>query len=44
MLFRRFPYGVIYEVQDFEVVILACLRCERDPNLLHDRVLPREDL
>jgi plasmid stabilization system protein ParE len=30
-LFHRFPYSVIYEVHDREIVILACFHESRDP-------------
>jgi plasmid stabilization system protein ParE len=30
-LFHRFPYSLIYEIHDREVVILACFHEHRDP-------------
>lgn len=41
MLLRRFPYAVIYEIDDSAVVILACMHFARDPREWEQR-LPGE--
>ncbi len=38
VLLRRFPYGVFYEVQGSEVIVLACLHSARDPDEWKGRV------
>jgi toxin ParE1/3/4 len=38
VLLRRFPYAVMYEIQEPEVVILACIHCARDPELWERRI------
>jgi plasmid stabilization system protein ParE len=37
-LFRRFPYGVIYEVHGQDVVVLACFHHARDPQEWQRRI------
>ncbi len=28
---RRFPYGIFFEIEEFRVVVIACLHGRRDP-------------
>ena len=35
---RRFPYGIIYTVDDTEIVIVACIHARRDPKRWKDRL------
>jgi plasmid stabilization system protein ParE len=30
-LLRRFPYGMLYLVEEHQIVVLACLHVRRDP-------------
>ena len=28
---RRFPYGIIFEVQEHQILVIACFHAKRDP-------------
>jgi len=34
---RRFPYGIIYEVQERRIVVMACFHGRRDPKRWQSR-------
>jgi plasmid stabilization system protein ParE len=38
LILRRFPYCVIYEIQDSDVVVLACHHEARDPGAWEQRI------
>jgi len=38
-LVRRFPYGVIYSIEEKEIYILAVMNLHRDPDYWKDRTL-----
>ena len=38
---RRFPYSVVYVVDDEEIVIAACIHGRRDPRRWQTRIKPR---
>ena len=34
---RRFPYGIIYEIQDQRILVIACFHNRRDPERWQSR-------
>ena len=37
-LVRRFPYGVFYQVEVGQVLVLAVFHAKRNPNIWHGRI------
>lgn len=37
VLIRRFPYGVMYVVEEDVITIIACFHAKRDPKQWQDR-------
>lgn len=34
---RRFPYGIIFEVQEHRILVIACFHAKRNPQRWRDR-------
>lgn len=37
-LVDRFPYGIVYQIRDDEILIVAVMHLHRDPNYWQDRL------
>ncbi|WP_293161759.1 hypothetical protein [Okeania sp. SIO2C9] len=37
-LMRKFPYGILYTIEDNFILILAVMHCSREPGYWKDRV------
>ena len=37
---RRFPYGVVYQIREEEILVIAIANLHREPNYWEDRLKP----